>query len=459
MLNRPVRIGLRLGLFQLSLGILGVITLGLLNRLLIEEIQLPAVMAALAIGAQEMMGFTRAFFGKWSDRLPVGRLRRTPFLLISSLSLSLLLVGVVWVVLQLAITTQGGASPDGVTLVILLVLLFVGIGVAVCAGGTAFSALVVDLTSERERTRVLSVVWSLRLFGVMLGTLLVNRLFGSACETGASRVDVLLGLERLMVVAPSIMFVLGLVAVIGIEKPSETAEAQEDARQPLNLSLTQLLRSVFSVPQAKRFTLVMCLFTFSMFLNDSVLEPYGAAIFGMNICATTSLNALLAFCFLAGLLISGFLIVPSLGMVRGSQSGALLASLALVLMIFAAPDQLQNLLRLAIGMFGLSLGICIHSCFNLMFNFVQPGLNAVLLGVWGVGYTYSRGLATMSGGGLLTLLNTVTSGNELAAFGGVFGFQIVLFLVAALLMNYLDVSEFRSRLDVSLKETVRLMSD
>ena len=36
---------------------------------------------------------------------------------------------------------------------------------------------------------------------------------------------------------------------------------------------------------------VLCLFTFSMFLNDAVLEPYGAAIFGMNICATTALNA------------------------------------------------------------------------------------------------------------------------------------------------------------------------
>ena len=72
-------------MFQLSLGILGVLTLGLLNRLLIEEIQLPAAVAALAIGAQELMGFSRAFFGNWSDRLPLGGLRRTPFLLASAL--------------------------------------------------------------------------------------------------------------------------------------------------------------------------------------------------------------------------------------------------------------------------------------------------------------------------------------------------------------------------------------
>ena len=57
---RPLRLGMQLGLFQLSLGILGVLILGLLNRLLIQDIQLPAVLAALAVGAQQLMGFTRA---------------------------------------------------------------------------------------------------------------------------------------------------------------------------------------------------------------------------------------------------------------------------------------------------------------------------------------------------------------------------------------------------------------
>ena len=45
----PLRLGMQLGLFQLSLGILGVLILGLLNRLLIQDIQLPAVLAALAV--------------------------------------------------------------------------------------------------------------------------------------------------------------------------------------------------------------------------------------------------------------------------------------------------------------------------------------------------------------------------------------------------------------------------
>ena len=52
---RVIRLGLRLGLFQLSLGILGVLMLGLFNRLLIAEIGLPAAVVALAIGTQQLM--------------------------------------------------------------------------------------------------------------------------------------------------------------------------------------------------------------------------------------------------------------------------------------------------------------------------------------------------------------------------------------------------------------------
>ena len=54
---RVLRLGFRLSLFQLSLGILGVLMLGLFNRLLIEEIGLPAAVVALAIGSQQLMGF------------------------------------------------------------------------------------------------------------------------------------------------------------------------------------------------------------------------------------------------------------------------------------------------------------------------------------------------------------------------------------------------------------------
>lgn len=69
---RVISLCLHFGLFQLSLGILGVLMLGLFNRLLIAEIGLPAAIVALAIGDQQLMGFTRIWFGNRSDQIAGG---------------------------------------------------------------------------------------------------------------------------------------------------------------------------------------------------------------------------------------------------------------------------------------------------------------------------------------------------------------------------------------------------
>ena len=316
---------------------------------------------------------------------------------------------------------------------------------AVSAGGTASSALVVDLTSERHCTRVLAVVWSLRLIGVLLCSALVNQLFGSACKAVADRVDVLMGLRRLFWVAPPMLVGLGVVAVIGVERRSTDAVDQHADDRPALLSLSRMLKIVLTVPKAASFLAVLCLLAFSMFLNDAVLEPYGAALFGMNVCDTTFLNAVLAVGFLAGLLSSGFQVVPRFGMIRGSQ--------------VAAPQRSDELLRIAVALFGVSLGICIHSCLNLMFTFVQPGLNAVLLGLWGVGYANSRNLATVSGGGLLTLLKTINGGDVIMSYGGVFGLQILFLLSAVQLLNRLGVQGFRLHMNINLARVAPLISD
>ena len=47
----------------------------------------------------------------------------------------------------------------------------------------------------------------------------MNRVFGSACAAGADRIDVLQGLERLLLVVPPLLFALGLLSVVGVERP------------------------------------------------------------------------------------------------------------------------------------------------------------------------------------------------------------------------------------------------
>ncbi|WP_295476335.1 PucC family protein, partial [Synechococcus sp. UW140] len=61
--SRLLFLALRLGLFQACLGALAVLTLGIFNRLLIDDFQVPAVLTALALGCQQLVAFTRVWFG------------------------------------------------------------------------------------------------------------------------------------------------------------------------------------------------------------------------------------------------------------------------------------------------------------------------------------------------------------------------------------------------------------
>ena len=455
-------LGLRLGLFQLSLGILGVLILGLLNRLLIQDIQLPAVLAALAVGGQQLMGFTRAWFGHRSDRIPTSRLRRTPFIVTSSLAIALLFGVACQLVLRLAYSMDASGGQLNALLIGLLILVFVAIGTAIAAGGTAFSALIADRTTEAERPRVLSVVWGMRLLGVLLGSVLVNQVFGSACAVDASRTEVLAGLERLSLVTPLVLLGLGLASVFGVERRTTglmVSMGAEPSEVPQRLSLPQLLSQLRSIPQAGRFLSVLCLFTFSMFLNDAVLEPYGAAVFGMSVCATTSLNVLIAVGFFGGLGLSGFWLIERVGNIKTARIGAVLAAAALMLMLWAGAEQSIPLLRGAVALFGLSLGVCMNACLTLMFSFVQPGRTGFLLGIWGAGYAYSCGLATISGGGLLTLLQALNGGDLFGAYGGVFALQLVCFLGAALMTRRLDVIGFRNTVKTRFSDVMEMAVD
>jgi len=467
--RRPLRLGLQLGLFQLALGLFSVLSLGLFNRLLIEELQLPAVLAAVAVGSQQLMGFTRVWFGDRSDRIPLSRLRRTPFIVGSALALALLFALACQLVLQLG---RSMAAAGDAPLILLLTLVFIAIGTAIAAGGTAFSALVADRTSDDERPQVLSLVWGMRLFGVLLGSVLVNRVFGSACAAGAGSAAVLAGLERLTVIAPLLLFGLGVLAVLGVEHrtpeltsipltstPLTSIGAVAPSPVPQRLALPQLLARLRAIPQASRFLGVLCLFSFSMFLNDAVLEPYGAAVFGMSVCATTALNALIALGFFAGLGLSGFVLIQRYGSIRIARLGAVLAAAALALMLLAGVDASIPLLRLSVALFGLSLGVCINACLSLMFSFVQPGHTGFLLGVWGAGYAYSCGLATISGGGLLTALKAFNGGDSAGAYSGVFALQMLCFLAAAWMTRRLDVSGFRARVQTRLSTVLQLAVD
>ena len=106
------------------------------------------------------------------------------------------------------------------------------------------------------------------------------------------------------------------------------------------------------------------------------------------------------------------------GNIRTARAGAVLDALAWLLMLWAGSG--QSIPPIA-GLFGLTLGVCLNAC--------------------------------------LTLLKAWNGGDLFAAYGGVFGLQMVCFLGAALMTRRLDVVGFRNTVKTRFADFMKMAVD
>lgn len=449
---RFIALSLRLGLFQACLGALSVLTLGIFNRLLIDEFNVPAALTALALGSQQLVALTRIWFGQRSDRCRWRGLRRTPFILGGAAAFCAL----TWIagrtVLWLAQASQSGNDTEVVLRGLILALVFLLYGLAISASSTPFAALLVDISTEKQRPALVSIVWSMLMVGIVAGAILLSSFLGSSCAS-AQLEDVIVGVERLITVAPLVIFTLVVVSITGVEpslKHSSTLNRSNTSLDP-EISLQAAWRILRASPQVGYFFAVLSLFTFSLFLQEAVLEPYGGAVFGMDVCTTTRLNAIWGVGTLLGIASTGFLLTPRLGAQKTALVGGLTSALFVLLMVMAGALASQTLFNAALFLFGASAGISTNASLTLMLGLTSPLMAGTFIGVWGLAQAYARGLATISGGALLSAFGSLSgSQNSFEAYAGVFIMQAVGLLVAGLLLLRVDTRLFQTKVEQAL---------
>jgi len=90
-----------------------------------------------------------------------------------------------------------------------------------------------------------------------------------------------------------------------------------------------------------------------------------------------------------------------------------------------------------------------------MLGLTSPLMAGTFIGVWGLAQAYARGLATVSGGALLSIFGELSgSQNNLQAYAGVFVIQALGLLVAGLLLLRVDTKLFQSRVDQALSSVL-----
>ena len=407
----------RLGIVQMALGSVVVLTTSTLNRVMVVELALPALLPGALVGLHYALQVFRPRLGHGSD---VGG-RRTPWIVggMATLSGGGLLA---------AIATAWMAS-NVVAGVALAVAAFVMIGIGVGAAGTSLLVLLAQRTDETRRGAAATIVWVMMIMGFILTAMVSGKLLDPFSPTRLVEVAAIVAI---------VAFLLSLAAVWGMEPGSSAAVTVPPAAEKSG-SFREALREVWQEPETRRFAIFVFLSMIAYSAQDLILEPFAGLVFGLTPGQTTQLSGVQNGGVLTGMLVvavfsSGVAGLPRLGSLKAWTIGGCLASaLALVGLAVAGASGPPWPLQASVFALGLANGVYAIAAIGSMMALVGRGRarrEGVRMGLWGAAQAIAFGAGGLLGTAASDLARLVL-GNAVAAYGTVFCIEALLFVVAA----------------------------
>ena len=162
----------RLGLYYMGLGIMSILTLGILNRVMIQELAIPASTTAVILAVPLFLSPSRVWFGQMSDAKPLRGYHRTGYIWLGSAIYAIAPFIAVQLIWQLGSSWHLSAfSTQTYDWIGLIALVFAIYGLAISASATAFTALLVDVSDEDNRSKLVGIVLSMLIVGIVLGSI------------------------------------------------------------------------------------------------------------------------------------------------------------------------------------------------------------------------------------------------------------------------------------------------
>lgn len=450
----------RIGLFQMGLGIMSLLIAGLLNRLMINELTIPATLAAGFIAVPLFVSPARVWFGQTSDAKTIFGTHRSGYVWIGSVIfavVSFLITQVMW---QLGRSIHE-IGWNGITYgwALLLGAMFALYGMSISLSSTPFAAMLVDISDEEERSKLVGIVWSMLMVGIVIGAIAVSRLL-PCTSAPPNEVSIYANSDRLLqlqkainsvfTIIPAAVVGLSFFATYGIEKKYSRYKLRVAQNNILNgnnseekLSLGRALQVLTASKQTGLFFSFLLMMTIGIFMQDAIMEPFGGAVFEMSICATTQLNAAFGTGTLIGLSSSGFLIVPRLGKESSTKLGCYMVAASCALLLISGFIQKTWALQTALALFGFASGITTSGALSLMLDLTAAEAAGTFIGAWGLSQAIARGLATLSGGIVLDIGKKIFS-SSIYAYSFVFVCEAAIMIIAVSLLSRVNVQEFRT---------------
>lgn len=396
----------RLGLVQMALGAIVVLTTSTLNRLMVVELSLPAVLPGLLVALHYGIQLSRPHWGFASD---AGG-HRTRWIIGGMVALALGAFLAACGVLVLEISFAGGLAIS--------VIAYALIGLGVGASGTSLLALLATTTAPHRRAAAATITWLMMIFGIAMTAGVVGSMLDPYTPA------LLIRIVGIVVLAA---IVLTCLAVWGVESKL-IARAEPDPTP-----FRQGLAEVWQERKARNFTLFVFLSMTAYFMQELILEPYAGLVFGFTPGQSTSLSGAQNGGVFIGMLTVGIVATGfKLGALRNwVMAGCLGSAAALALITFLGPIGPGAPLLPAVVLLGFFNGMFAVAAIGAMMALAADGKErreGTRMGLWGAAQAIAAGFGGLLGAGMVDLLRLTFS--DAQAFGTVFIFEAGIFIAA-----------------------------
>ena len=412
----------RLGLVQTALGAIVVLTTSTLNRVMVVELALPAMLPGALVAIHYAMQVLRPRIGYGSDVSG----RRTP-----------------WIVAGMAILATGGFAAAVATAwmgsdryagLALATLAFIAIGAGVGMAGTSLLVLLAKRVDASRRAAAATTVWLMMIAGFAITAGLAGQALDPFTPT------------RLVVVAGVVAlsaFLVTILAVAGVEgrgtagrNPAgrTSPEAPESAA-----SFRQAITQVWAEPQSRRFAIFVFVSMLAYSAQDLILEPFAGAVFAFTPGESTKLSGIQHGGVFVGMIlvaVAGSVAGGRFGSLRGWAVGGCVASAAALAALAAGALVGPGWpLRGCVFALGVANGAFAVAAIGSMMSLAGHGRAAregTRMGLWGAAQAIAFGLGGFAGTAAADIARWLLASPSLA-YASVFAGEAILFLISGAL--------------------------
>lgn len=423
----PVGLGwfgiLRLALVQTALGAIVVLTTSTINRVMVIELALPAILPGALVALHHALQILRPGWGYGSD---AGG-RRTPWIIGGMAALALGGVGA-----AVSISLMADHFAAGL---VLAIAAFTLVGAGVGATGTSLLALLATSVAPDRRAPAATLVWLMMIAGFIVTTLVAGHFLDPFTPARLVMITSIVSIIAFSIATASIWGVEDRCAQVGVAQAQAQAPAQtENPRADFKVAL----KKVWAEQAARRFTIFIFVSMLAYSMQDLILEPFAGIVFGLTPGETTKISGIQNGGVFAGMLLVAVLANPRFGfgsLKLWTIAGCLSSALALVALVSSAHAGDLALLKGAIFALGFSNGAYAVAAIGSMMALAGSGRaksEGLRMGIWGASQAIAFGVGGFAGTAAADVLRHVFASAP-PAYSAVFLFEAGLFVISAAL--------------------------